>query len=95
MAPRAWAGEMLMRCAADGALPPLASWQDVVAAQLAYRVDIVRAGTVINQVAKIANSTGRVPAHVERLAALAARMLARADALVSDAVANQHPGQTP
>jgi len=92
LAPRAWAGEMLLRCAAGELPPPLASWQNVLAAQLAHRVDIVRAGTVINQVAKVANSTGRVPLAVERLAELSNRMLTRADALIAAAVARKSPG---
>ena len=85
-------GEIIARHIPRDAKPPPLTWQDVIAAQLAHRVDIVRAGTVINQVARVANATGGVPLAVERLAALANRMLARADALIAAAVAHKSPG---
>ncbi|MBA8827765.1 hypothetical protein FHX42_005172 [Saccharopolyspora lacisalsi] len=81
----AWVGEMAVRYA-RGQLDPLpADWRDFAAEFVRYRVDVQRAGTVINQVARHANATGEFEDGAERLMALVERLLQRIDAATEEA----------
>ena len=79
MRPGAWIGEMVGRYA-RGQLDPIpADWRDLIAELLRWRVEVVRAGTVVNQVARHANATGEFEGQADQLLELVERMLTRVD----------------
>lgn len=85
MTPGAWVGEMAVRYA-RGQLDPIpADWRDLIGELVSWRTEVVRAGTVINQVARHANATGEFEDGAERLVALTERLLTRVDAATEQA----------
>lgn len=85
MKPGAWIAEMAVRYA-RGQLDPIpADWRDVVREFVSARTDVVRVGTLLNQIAKHANSLGEFDVETGRLLAVVERMLARVDALEAEA----------
>lgn len=78
-APASWIADLATRFARGqlGAIP--ASERDLIAEYLRLRVDVVRAGTVINQVARHANATGEFAEDTERLLEFSERLLSRID----------------
>lgn len=79
MEPAAWIGELATQFAHGELRPIPASERELLAELLRYRTDVMRAGTVINQVAAHAHSSGEWPDGVERLVALSERLLNRVD----------------
>lgn len=85
MQPGAWIGEMSVRYA-RGQLDPIpADWRDLVRELVRWRTDVVRAGTLANQIAKHANATGEFEDGAGELLELVRRLLQRVDVATEEA----------
>lgn len=87
MRPGAWIGEVAVRYARNQLRPLPADWREALAALVSARTDVVRVGTLLNQVARHANALGEFEPETARLLAMVERMLGRLDALEAQAAA--------
>ncbi len=74
----AWMGEVLAQECAGETLRP-STWQEILDHLLAFRRDVVRARTNIDQLAKVVESSGQDDHWVRQLAEVTDRILGRND----------------
>lgn len=85
MAAGAWIAELAVRYARNEVHPLPENWRELIGDFLRVRVDVQRAGNVVNQVARHANATGQFEPDADRLLGLVERLLRRVDEATAQA----------